>query len=258
MKRIALISILIGCGTPKSEDDSDWGDSADVEPSTTGGGENDGGGSAATDMGESDAGDTDGADTDDGSSDSGGSAGGETGGEAGDSGGTGGEGSEGDATDGTATDGGATGGDSGGDSGDSDSGTTGGGSGSECLVDVLNFSATISDSDGACSSPCDADDVLSYHLVIENESLSDCVLTTSSTCLIENVQIDIDVVHDLDPAAVYAPMCGMAITEHIIPAGGSVEETLEGGLLDPGNYIASINVDMDSSLATGSKAFSVE
>lgn len=246
MKRIALISLLIGCGTPKSDDDSGWGGAADVGDSTTGGGE------AAGDDGTTDAGDgdSDGGDTDGGDADDGGSDGGDAGGETADSGS--GE------TNGDGTDGSATGGEDGGDSGSDDSGTTGGGSGSECLIDVLNFSATITDSDGTCSSPCDADDVLSYHLVIENESLSDCVLTTSSTCLIEDVQIDIDVVHDLDPAAVYAPMCGMAITEHIIPAGGSVEETLEGGLLDPGNYIASINVDMDSSLATGSKSFSVE
>ena len=247
MKRIALISLLIGCGTPKSDDDSGCDGAADAGASTMGGGE-EAGDDGTTDAGDggSDGGSDDG-DTDGGDAEGGGSDGADTGGESGDSG-------SGD-TNGDGTDGSATGGDDGGDSGSS--GTTGGGSDSECLVDVLNFSATISDSDGTCSSPCDADDVLSYHLVIENESLSDCVLTTSSTCLIENVEISVAGPHG-DVTETYTPMCGEALSVHDIPAGATVNESLNGGTLDPGSYIAIINVYMYGGLAYGSASFTVE
>ena len=125
-------------------------------------------------------------------------------------------------------------------------------------MDFLKFSAAISDDDGECSTACSAEDDLRYKLVIENDSLADCVLTTSSSCLISSVQIDVDTHHDVEPVVAYAPLCARVITEHTIVAGGFVEEIFEGYALGAGNYVVSIRADMDSSLATGVKTFSVE
>ena len=263
MKRIALFSLFVGCSTPKDDaDDSGLGGAVEAGSTTTDGGEEAGGETTAgTDGGTTEGGTADGNAT--GGSEAGDSeaGGGET--EAGTtgSGSTGGSDTEGGESTGSGTsDGGSEGGEEGGDEGgdDGDAGDTGGTPGGECSVDFLKFSATVSDDDGECSTPCSAEDDLNYKLVIENDSFADCVLTTSSTCLIASVQIDVDTHHDVDPVVAYAPLCARVITDHTIVAGGFVEETFEGYALDAGNYILSIRADMDSILATGSKAFSVE
>ena len=122
---------------------------------------------------------------------------------------------------------------------------------------MLTFSVTVSDGDGACSSPCDADDVLSYHATMRNNGPDACFLNTPTSCVVEEIRIDGTGPHG-DLVATYTPMCDEALTEHVLGSGEAINESVEGGLLDDGYFIATANFAMDTSLAFGSSEFSVE
>ena len=52
--------------------------------------------------------------------------------------------------------------------------------------------------------------------------------------------------------------CGDALTDWTFGPGESNTQTLEGGLLDSGIYVATANFDMVSSLAYASRTIEVE
>ena len=233
MKRWILLCVWMGCATPKGTD-SGWsgGDAA--------GQEGDGGAELVDESGSGDDGDSTG------------------------SGGLDGDGAT-TGNDGETEDDGGLG--DGGGAGDGGSAVEDGGASEDeeavpsevpvCLDDHLDYSVQITDGSGACTSPCDVEDDLSYHLTIENTTAADCVIHTSTTCLIENVEISTLGVHGR-VVETYFPMCGEALTTHTVFAGGMVGESLLGGTLARGEYVAMINVDMDGGLAYGTVTFDVE
>jgi hypothetical protein len=148
-------------------------------------------------------------------------------------------------------------GDDGGDADADDGGDGGGEPASECTLDALDFAVRVEDGDGPCGSPCDADDVLTYYASVTNETSVDCFIETSSSCLVRDIEIIVSGPHG-GTIATHWPSCDDAITEHIIPAGGSVEESVEGGRLDYGVYVVQANFDVESSLAYGTTNITVD
>jgi len=108
---------------------------------------------------------------------------------------------------------------------------------------MFDLSISVHDGDGSCSSPCDQDDVLSYHATATNTSASTCTLETSTTCLLERVQIDVSGPHG-DVWETYWPSCGEAISSWSFGPGESHTEVLEGGILDRGIFVATAYFDM--------------
>ena len=122
---------------------------------------------------------------------------------------------------------------------------------------MMSFSITVEDGDGPCSSPCDADDVLSYTATMRNNSASECVLVTPTTCVVDDVEIEGAGPHGY-VVDTYYPACGEAITEHVLSSGEALTTFITGGILDGGTWIASANFAFDSSAAFGSTTFTVE
>ena len=243
MNRRLLLCIAMGCSTPKVTDSGLEGHHGSQEGDGHAESNIDGGSGEFEDTGDDDEStDLGGLDQDDGGTDDDGTGDDGVSGEDGDSGALGGSGEDGSADDDD-------------ESIEDDEAVV-----SEvpvCLDDHLDFSVQITDDRGACASPCEAEDELSYHLTIENTTSADCVIHTPTACLIENTEISTLGVHGR-VIETSVPSCDEALSTHHVFAGGMVNESLLGGRLSPGEYVVMINVDMDGGLAYGTATFNVE
>jgi hypothetical protein len=245
MKRIIGLALCMACSTPKSDTASELDGGAD-------GTVDDGG--ASTDGGSSDEDADGGVDADDGSSDADdGSSDADDGSSDADDGSSDAD-SDADADDGSSD---ADDGSSDADDGSSDADDGGGGPAVECTLDALDFDVRVEDGDGPCASPCDKNDDLTYYASVSNGSLVDCFIETSSSCLVRDIEIIVSGPHG-GTMETYWPSCDDAITERTISAGGSVEESVDGGKLNYGTYVVQANFDVESSLAYGTTSITVD
>ena len=252
MKRFGWLVLCMACSTPKS--DADWdGEEADAEVTDDQGASDDEAGDddAGDDDedGDQDAGDEDAGDDDeDGDGDDGDGGGGDE--DAGDDdedgdGDDGDDDDDGDEDDGVVIDSD--------DDGDADGAMTS----DDCTIDALEFSVRVEDGDGPCASPCDKDDELTYYASVSNTTPVDCLLSLPSACLLEEVQVVVSGPHG-GTIETYTPECEPTVTDHLIEAGGSVEESVEGGMLDYGNYVIVANFTLEGSSDFASTSIEVD
>ena len=126
-----------------------------------------------------------------------------------------------------------------------------------CDVDMFTFSISVEDGDGPCSSPCDADDALTYTAVMRNNSPTACSFETPTTCFVDDVEIEGAGPHG-SLVDTYYLACGEAVTTHDLTSGEALIATIPGGVLSGGTYVATANFALGTSLAFGSTTIVVE
>lgn len=166
--------------------------------------------------------------------------------------------SGGDSGDSSPPDSGGDSGDSSGDSGDSggDSGDSGGDSGdsggSACTDADLVWTAEVRDSTGAAGTVFSPRQPLTMVGVVSNPCSSDVTITTPDSCLVNGYSVTDSQGQGMGVGVA----CAAVLTDWVVPAGGTVEDSTGWGRLTPESYVLDISFNYGNHMA--SQAFVVQ
>lgn len=94
-----------------------------------------------------------------------------------------------------------------------------------CSETDLVFSAEVRDPTGAPCSTCPADEPLDFVGVVRNPCADDVILTTGSACLVADWTLT--VTHTGVIILSGSRECAAVMTDWVVPAGGSIEDTVD-------------------------------
>jgi hypothetical protein len=161
-----------------------------------------------------------------------------------DSGGDSGDSSPPDSGDSSPPDSGGDSGDSGGDSGDS--------GGAACTDADLVWTAEVRDATGAAGTVFSPRQPLTVVGVVSNPCSSDVTITTPDSCLVNGYSVT----DSRGQGMGVAVACAAVLTDWVVPAGGSVEESTAFGRLTPESYVLDVSFNYGNHVA--SQAFVVQ